>query len=544
MCKSDNSKRTSFSRIQLYLLPALLFISLICSPETTYSQSNSFVYLKDGKFMLDSNEYFPLAINYSVNIVKDINNNFFISPTREYCKWGNCGKRNSGFYCGTNIKEWKAKIRKHVDKIADMGFNSIRVVGLTVKQNSKMTGSNYLATNKYRMQYDPDNLRCFKKHKGYKINRKTFNRHVDLLEAFVNIVREHNDEFPDKKLKVIITCGNGGIQNFSWLYTRYLTVVGERFKDDPTVFAYELNFEPYYLGHPKYEIDNKYERAENFAQWYYALKEAAPSQLITFGASFQDAFNWDAQTFPVDFINLHLYPVLKNIYDKREFEKYKSIIKWFSEAYDKPWIIGETGLGGNDAANRQNPLIATEEQQKEFAFSSLAYSRWYGAIGYAWWQYKEVPWKDVMEAKARSNYLGIVRMKDDKERHKSAAEAFIEFDPSAKCSTCFDPVPDVYYNPKGYKFLNINGRITTPDGKPVKNAYIRCKSKKESYFTFSDENGEYKIYTIPDDYIYKISATFPGMTVFQSGEWGGPKLGPELNLKIEFLDKDRLPYQP
>jgi hypothetical protein len=536
-------KRMSLSSVFSNFLPVLLFLSLLNSPETSFSQSDSFVYLKDGKFMLDSSEYFPLAISYSLDIVKDINGNFFISPCGGYCKWGQCGKKNSRFYCGTNILEWKSKIKKHIDKISEMGFNVIRVLGFGVSYNPDKKNTNTLFSNYYHSQEDPDKLYCFKRYKGYKINRKTTDKHIDLVEEFVEIIREHNNEFPDNQLKIMMTTGTGGLQYFSWKYTKFLTTLGERLKNYPEIFAFEINFEPYYLGYPKYEINKKYERAENFAQWYNALKEAAPSQLITFGALLHDVMNWDAQTFPVDFINLHLYPVLKNPYDSREFERYKCILKWFSEAYDKPWIIGETGLGGNTVASRQNSNIPTEEQQKEFAYSSLAYSRWYGGIGYAWWQYKEVPWVGVKAPKARSNYLGLVRMKDEKERHKAAAAAFLEFDPFAKCYTCFDPDTEIYYNPKGYQFLNIKGRITMPDGQPVRNVYIRCKSKNESYYTFSDENGEFKIYTISHDHIYSLSATYPGMTVIQLGQWGGPKLDPELNLQIEFLDKSLLPYQ-
>ncbi len=134
-------------------------------------------------------------------------------------------------------------------------------------------------------------------------------------------------------------------------------------------------------------------------------------------------------------------------------------------------------------------------------------------------------------------------MKDEAERHKVAAEAFIKFDPFTKCYTCFDPSPAIYYNPHGYEFLNITGRITTPQGDPVKNAYISCKSKQQNYYTFSDENGEYKIYTRDDDHIFALNATFPGMTVIQLGEWSGPKLDPQIDFQIDFLDIDKLPYQ-
>lgn len=530
---------TSLQRNYLFL--SLFFFLLLASTSVSLSQQNSFVYMKDGKFMLDSSEFYPLAISYSLDIIKDINNEFYISPASGYCQWGNCDKQNSNFYCGTTILEWKAKIKKQLHKISEMGFNVVRVLGFGISYNPEK--DNTLVSNYYREQQDPLKLHCFKRKRGYKINRKTIDKHIDLVEKFIVIIREHNEEFPDNQLKIIMTTGKGGLQYQSWKYAKFLAKLGEGLKNYPEIFAYEINFEPWYLGYPKFEKGQKYEHAECFSQWYYSIKDVTPLQLITFGPQLQDVFSWDAQSFPVDFINLHYYPSLQTKYNNKEAERYKSILKWFSEAYDKPWIIGEAGLGGNDVAHRQNPLIATEEQQKEFAETTLAYSRWYGAIGYAWWQYKEVPWRNATSPKAQANYYGLVRMKDDNERHKVAAEAFIEFEPFTKCYTCFDPSPEIYYNPNGYGFLNIMGRITTPQGEPVKNAYISCKSKQESYYTFSGENGEYKIYTLHGDHIYALNATFPGMTVIQLGEWGGPKLGPELDLQIDFLDKDRLPYQ-
>lgn len=527
----------------IYLALFLLFSIIIIFPQTTYSQKDSFVYIKDGKFMLDSNEYFPLAVNYALDVVKDINGDFYISPHAQYCKWANCDEGSSGFHCGTNTMEWKIKIRSHIDRIADMGFNSIRLVGLGLNYNPDKNGSGRLVSKVYQEQNDPDKLYCFERKKRIKINRKTINKQIDLFVAFIQIVNEHNEAIPNKQLKVILTTGTGGLQDLSWKYTKFLIALGERFKDDPAILAYEPNFEGYYLGIPKYEKDQKYEMAENFAQWYYALKEVSPSHLITYGASLVDVFNWDAQTFPVDFLNLHHYPSFNTPYSSEEFDRYKCILKWFSEAYDKPWIIGETGLSGNDVANRKNPNIASENQQKEFVASTLAYSRWYGAIGYAWWQYKEVPWYKFDNLKANSNYYGLIRMKDEKESSKPAASAFSTFDPFSECHTCFDPDDDVYYNPKGYQFLNISGRVTTPDGSPVKNVYIYCKSRKTNYYTFSDENGEFKLFSKPNDHIFSLAASYPGMTVVQIGKWRGPKLGPDLNFKIEFLDKSLLPYQ-
>lgn len=536
----NNQKVNFYSRI-ISLIFSLFFFLLLTFPNVSHSQQNSFVYLKDGKFILDNTEYFPLAMNYGVNIVKDINGNLCITPHAQYCKWGQCDKGNSGFYCGTNKSEWNAKIRKHIDRISEMGFNTIRLSGLGLTYNPDKTGSGALVSKVCMEQYDPNNLHCIKGNKRIKIKRKSIDTQIKLYEDFMQIVKDHNEAYPNKQLKVILTTGTGGLQSFSWIYNKFLRALGERFKNDPNILAYEPNFEGWYLGYPAHEKDQKYERAENFAQWYYTLKESAPNQLVTYGVQLEDVFNWDPQTFPVDFINLHMYTDMRKPYESIDFDRYKCILKWFSEAYNIPWIIGETGLAGNDIANRKNPKIATEIQQKEFAYSSLIYLKWYGGIGYAWWQYKEVPWLKATSKKAHQNYFGLIRMKDEKERAKAAAQVFEEFDPASNCNTCFDPDPEIYYNPYGYKYLNIKGRFTTPDGKPVKNVYIVSQSKSENYFTFTDENGEFKLFTNENDELFTLRASYPGMTVIQLVQWGGPKLGSNLDLKIEFLDKNRLP---
>lgn len=532
---------TSSSHQFIHLLLSTILFLLLTLPKVSNSQSGSFVYLEDEKFMLEGKEYFPLAVTYAVATIKDIHGNFHISPTVAYCNYKNCGKGAPGFNCGADSAEWRANIKKHLDKIAEMGFNTIRLVGLSVKYRPDELNSKAMESNNYFSQEDPNKLKCYTKNKAYTIKRKTFKRQAGLMEEFVDIVKEFNTQHPENKFKVIILVGTGGLQDYSWRYTKYLSYLGKTFSKEPVVFAYEINSEPYHLGYPKYEKNQKYERAENFAQWYYALKEEAPLQLITFGAMVQDVLNWDAQCFPVDFINFHLYPNLKRNFDSMEAEKYKSILKWFSEAYDKPWIIGETSLAGNDVAHKENSKIATEEQQKEFAFSSLAYTKYYGGIGYIWWQYKEVPWFNISHPKSQNNYYGLVRRKDKNENHKIAVEAFQAFDPFDKCLTCFDPDPDVLINPYNYPSLNIEGKVTTPDGKPVKNVYINCKSKNKNYYTFTDENGRFKVYTAPDIVIFQLSASYPGMTVIQLGSWGGSNLDSKLNLKIDYLDKNQLP---
>jgi len=251
----------------------------------------------------------------------------------------------------------------------------------------------------------------------------------------------------------------------------------------------------------------------------------------------QDVLNWDAQIFPVDFINFHIYPNPKIPYDQNEFERYNSILKWFSESYKKPWTIGETGLWGNNKANKINPNIATEKQQKAFAEASLAYSRWYGAIGYVWWQYKEVPWVNDTLPGAKAKYLGLVRIRDDNENYKETAEVFMNFDPNSNDYQCFDPDPELLYNLRNYSHLSIRGKITTRDGSPLKNVFIIGQSEKGSYYTFTNEKGDYRLFTKPDEKIFSLIASYPGMSVSKNGTWKGPRLNSRLDLQLESLNE-------
>ena len=80
-------------------------------------------------------------------------------------------------------------------------------------------------------------------------------------------------------------------------------------------FSWQIQSEPgNFEYHNPDTVGYKYGKARNFGSWYYALKAASPNQFITFGSTPYDIFNWDATTFPVDYVNLHYYPEREKVY--------------------------------------------------------------------------------------------------------------------------------------------------------------------------------------------------------------------------------------
>jgi hypothetical protein len=507
--------------------------------------------MEKGKFYLECEEYYPLACVYLLDVIKDMNGEFHIAPHSQYCQKSNCWK--GAFSCGKDEVEWRKRIRKHLDTIAGMGFNTIRLNGLAIQGHYSISDSVVvdLVSNRYLIQYSAKYPLCYLTNDTvrFPIKPSSFARQGDLFEDFLQIVGEHNAAYPDKSLRVTLLTGVGGLQKHVKEYASYLSYMGNRFKHNPLVMAYEINSEPFGLGYPQYEAGNKYEVAQAFSYWYAELKKVAPMQYITLGVNMVDAYNWDAQIIPMDFINFHWYPDKAKPYAGKEFQRHKAALQWFSDSYDKPWIIGETGLWANDRVHAFNKSIATEKQQKEYALGSLTYSRWYGAIGYTWWQYKELSWQKDSVVRATANYHGLVYREDTNQAYKMAAGAFKRFNPHMHCDTCFNASSAIHLNPEGYQSSRLQGSVRTSMGEPVQNAFIRAIGKTGKvytlYRTFSDANGLYNIHAKSTDDIYQVSVSYPGMTYNDTVKYylTNPP-GHNLNLTIDPLDPDRIPVQP
>jgi hypothetical protein len=376
---------------------------LIVLPVTLFTQENPFIFMENNKFYHQCEEFYPVVVNYPVAIIQDLQYDFHVAPARCYCTPNNCGP--SWYSCGINVNEWHDELKVHLEKIVDLKFNTIRLLGLKVSydNNYMNTGDKVLKSSDiYIQQTDPN---CYETEEGLVINSNTFNHQGDLLQEVIDIIKNN-----DIHLKLIILTGGNGVEMLSDDYSAYLSYMAERFKDEPIIFGYDLYNEPVWHSYHQIPTPNKYERTETCLQWYNAIKLNAPSHFVTIGSERFDVFDWDPGILPVDFISFHLF------YDKKKGdnyeiepakEKYKVWLKWMSESFNLPiYIYGETGFPGIDSVSPLHPSVGTEEEQKEWAEFSLKYTRWYGTKGYSWWFYKDVVMMRFLNLSVR--YLKIM----------------------------------------------------------------------------------------------------------------------------------------
>ena len=106
-------------------------------------------------------------------------------------------------------------------------------------------------------------------------------------------------------------------------------------------------------------------------------------------------------------------------------------------------------------------------------------SRWYGAIGFTWWCYKEFYWFDVetdMIHKVWENYFGIVRRDTVPDEPKVVDTAFQSFNPNSVCNTCTLPDTSIYYHPYKLPQLVVSGKVFDEDSVGIKNALMKFKA--------------------------------------------------------------------
>jgi hypothetical protein len=515
----------------------LIFI-LIATLHST-SQENHFVYMENDNFYLQCEDFYPMAMNYQISIIHDKNGEFHIAPSSAYCWKGPCKKQRM---CGTEVSEWHEQIVEHLNKIVELGFNSIRLVGSLAttydEKKHQLTSSFYRAQN----QEDPS---CFTTmYDGYKINKKLYDRHGDLLEEFIGIIREN--KIP---LKIILLTGGGGIENVAKKQAKYLSYLANRFKNEPILFAYDMYNEPSYWCYPANTLMGKQKRIETVSLWYNALKKASPLHLVTIGVYITDVYDWDPQLLPSDLFSLHMYSMNSAAegWDiVPPFNRSKAQLKCVSETYKKPWIIGENGIWGVDSVfPRPHPIVLTEEEQRWYVENMLKYTNWYGAKGYSWWQFKDShTYSDTKASTAKSNFHGIVKREDNDQNHKAAGEEFIKFKPNQECEDCFDD--DNPNNPFDYKYEMISGQIRDENGKPLKNVFITAQMGGPSYKTYRTYsyidtltgNAIYKIFT--EDKTIKfthIRFGYPGKELFTERR----RLKGKLDINMRDYDKNLLP---
>ncbi|MDR3046868.1 MAG: cellulase family glycosylhydrolase [Bacteroidales bacterium] len=438
------------------VLSSCLNPPLINDCEKRPDLSNSdFIYLKDNHFELHREKFFPIMLNYCVSF-KNIDNYLIVSSyydEQEFQKKENITKN-----------EIENSLRGHFQLIKEMGFNCLRV---TFDRSFFNNGILEYAN--------------FSIEKDYEIILAGF-------EEFINIAKE-----ADLRIMFLLK------PPFDESIKKFTCKILDRFKDNPTIFAYDFINEPLYFD--ILEIREKIDAYKLQLEWKNMMRTHAPNQMITIGFSEPiEILEWDPAISPVDFLCFHTYHPLR----------VKNEIYWYSKYTDKPWMIGETALPADGDS-------ISYAEQKSFAKEVFEYAIDCGAAGIAWWDFKE----DLSQSSFEAEFTGILNhtgtTTTQKGRYtipgtvKPVAEEFVKLKDYQSKNRQIRPVN--YYNNLGYNNFVIKGKIINKKTKePVEGAVIRGWSEywEIAWNTYSDENGIFTLYSNEQFVHFEISA--PKMT--------------------------------
>jgi hypothetical protein len=341
----------------------LLFLFMIVMQLSSILHAQ-FVYLDQSRFKLNGQNYYPMALNYGVTIRKNSIDEYWITPIHSY------GNSNE-FEC-QNREDCLDEIKAQLQMIKDMGFNSVRIVGLVPEYNFDY------ATNKSGIIYmnsvllDEGDSVYYSQNVQEELTSSVKTRMFSFISDVLN-------EAEDRDLKVILLCGGPDSAIYRDNYADYLEDLAEEFKNNTTLLAYDLFNEPGWFSKMKNENLSKGEICCIVNEWIERMKAKDANHLITIGFKTPLFVEyWDPEFISVDFASFH--PYNNEMGDKTEVENF---LYWYSKNMTKPWMIGETGLPA-DTSNY--------EEQRQFANITSRRCIDCGGDGFSWWQYQDVWW--------------------------------------------------------------------------------------------------------------------------------------------------------
>jgi len=432
------------------------------------NSKDHFISIKGNRFQLNGKEFYPVAVNYLVNLHSN-GHELWAAPATSYDV--------DSLHELLTKEECIKGLRADLHLIKQMGFNSVRLVGIgeeAADDDKRMSELSLFA----RCGINRDTTIVL-------TNKEMYNKYFD---ALAGLFKEVNDA----GLKSVFLVRMRPDVETTQEHVRKIVT---HFKNDTSIMAYDLYNEPLYFDHKarkKPEVDSI------VRHWHKTLKMYAPNQLFTIGLEgIREVFEWDPNILDVDFISLHPY----------EFEpgQVMNELYWYGKYITKPWILGETAIPANNDS-------VTYEEQKIFAQKTLKQAKDCGALGYSWWQYKDVDWHTY-----RANYMGVVTRTGEtttKENlHvqgtvKPVAEAFQKFDPSAKKDSCI--FLSNYYNYSGGKAGRIIGRLIDEEtNQPIKGGVALGWDKDwvHSYHTITKDDGSFEILGVHPFYHWIVTAT-------------------------------------
>ncbi len=445
-------------------------LAIISFTYNVQAQSGDYVTLQGRQFKLKGQDFYPVSMNYIIDIVHNDQYEFHIAPHHSYF--------NSNYYeCG-NEQDCFNEIVDDFNTIKSLGFNSIRLVGLEFgaqKQNGTYTTSPAFKSK------DNNNTEMITFISSNYANMFSFIQRVLDAAALADI-----------KVQLLVGGKKIDTNSFRGPYLSYLQSIALHFSGNSTLYSYDFKNEPLYFDNKNY---SKEEVCNLVEDWHLAIKNNSTYHLTTLGlATSSEVAEWDPGVLKLDFLSFHLYSDSLDIVE--------SEIKWISETSRLPWIIGETSFA---ASISDTVGQGTLQDQRVFAKATLEITRDCGGSGYSWWMYQDVDWGfPEME-----DYFGLVNHQNNP---KPASMEFTLFNSDIQGGTCI--VPSNYYNFYEYSNYNISGVIKDQNNQPIKNAVIIGwdANWENMAKTYSQYNGQFTLYA--DTSIKIVRATAVGASVY------------------------------
>ena len=413
-----------------------------------------FVQMDQDGFVLNEEPFFPLVINYLVDL-QWIGDSCWAAPGMDYRG-----------YVITSRKDARRQLAADLREMRSAGFNAVRF-GLA--PDLQISPDHNGVSLKSRNEAGEDTWLPFE--------GRWKDRYFDALEDVINVAQEEG-------LRVILLVR---MRPDERIYEDHAVGIFKRLKDHEGILAYDLFNEPLYFDLPHHRPKKDVHHAVD--RWRELVRKHAPHHLVTIGlVGIREVFAWDPDILDADFISFHPY----------EYEPQQVVneMAWYGRHVRSPWIIGETSL----PADGDSVLY---DEQRDFAQQTLQKTLACGGLGYSWWQYRDVNW-----GRFHSDFMGLWTIKG---QEKSSIQVFRNFEHLKDGSGC--ELLSNYYNYSDHDDAMITGRLIDEDGLPIEGGVVLAWNEyfSHSYHTVSRSDGTFELYG--DMYFYHWIASAIGHEV-------------------------------
>ncbi len=416
----------------------ILLILLL--PSCARKRPAQFVGIENDGFVLNNEQFFPLVINYLVDLQWN-GDSCWATSGMDYLGGGN--------YHSNSRKDSRDLLSHEFGEMRRMGFNAVRF-GLSPDLVIDPDNGKIQLPSRYGL--GTDTLLTFEGHWQA--------RYFEALDDLIDVAHEEG-------LRVILLLR---MRPDDRVFEEHAVQILSRLKHHPGILAYDLFNEPLYFDRPHHRA--KKEVYSTMKRWRELVREHAPHHMVTIGlVGVREVFAWDPDILDVDFISFHPY----------EYEPGQVVneITWYGKHVRTPWIIGETSLPADGDS-------VSFDEQRSFAERTLAKTKACGGIGYSWWQYKDVRW-----GRFHSDYMGLLAIDG---KGKATVEAFRKFDQQEIGAGC-EMLPN-YYNYSDHDDARIRGRLIDDNGDPIEGGVVLAWNEdySHSYHTISHADGSFQLF--------------------------------------------------